>query len=73
VVRSGEAPIALALGDAGSIEFDGPHVRLDASDERPAPFARVDLLFVASVEAAVELAARFPGARRHLTRPNRVR
>jgi uncharacterized protein (TIGR02118 family) len=73
VVRAGGAPIGLALGDGGDIEFDGPHVRLDALDERPAPFARVDLLGCADVSQALELAARHQGARRHIMRPNRVR
>jgi len=73
VIRPGDAPYALALGDAGEVEFDGPHVRLDALSERPAPFTRVDLLGCADVESALELAARYANAQRHLTRPNRVR
>jgi uncharacterized protein (TIGR02118 family) len=70
VLRAGDTPVVLALGDAGAVSHDGPHVRLDAAGERPAPFARVDLLGFESVEQA--LAAHHEGAR-HLTRPNRVR
>jgi uncharacterized protein (TIGR02118 family) len=70
VLREGDAPVTLAVGDAGEVVHDGPHVRLDALPERPAPFARVDLLGFAGLAQA--LAACHEGAR-HLTRPNRVR
>jgi uncharacterized protein (TIGR02118 family) len=73
VIGAGEALVSLALADAGELSHDGPHVRLDALGERPAPFARVDLLGCADVAQALALAARHEGARRHVTRPNRVR
>jgi uncharacterized protein (TIGR02118 family) len=72
IVRAGELECALALGDAGEIIHDGPHQRLDAVSDRPAPFARVDLLGCPDLEQALALAARYPRSRRHITRPNAV-
>jgi uncharacterized protein (TIGR02118 family) len=71
VLRAGTTPAELLLawtGAPAAVSHDGPHQRLDALPQRPAPFTRVDILGCADADAALAAAERHPGAARLVAR-----